>query len=201
MMGRSELVSGIVDAVSRHPLLSGGTWSVLDLGAEDLIPVVGEALAPYPSLRSRRSEILIALEEARANIARHAHDPDGGVCLVRHSAPDRTALDFLFADRGEGLKINGRLPPYGAETIGQEFEFRHTFDGVVTCRVCGVDTVEIRFHRYPDDHRVLDLENLPVGGMGLSIMSKVMDRLVYLTHIGRANLLWMRLCVPGETGT
>lgn len=194
----SELVSDALDAVSRHPLLQGGTWSPLDLGDEDLLPVVRRLLAPYPPLQKRGLHILIALEEVRGNIVFHADDPRGGVCLVRHASSERPTLDVVFADRGGGFRIDDRLPPYGKEMLDREYEFRQTLDGVVSCRVAGADTVEIMFRRYPEGHRLPDVEHLPVGGLGLSIMSKVMDRVVYLSHIGPANLLWMQLRVRQE---
>lgn len=195
MNAHSEFVSDLIGAVSRHPLLAGGTWSGLDLSVEDLVPVVEHLLRPYPSLWNRRKPVLISLEEARGNIARHAY-PTGGICLVRCAAPGRRILEFLIADRGAGFKIDGCLPPYGQDMIGREFEFRRTLDGTVSCVVHESDVLEIIFRRYPEDRNVLTLDDLPIGGMGLSIIAKVMDRVAYLSHVGTANLLWTQLRIP-----
>jgi len=186
----------LLNAIAHHPSLRGGSWSPLDLHGEDLIPVVERLLAPYPALFDRRSQILIALEEARGNIARHAKDPSGGLSFVHHRTPERATLEFLFADAGKGFRIDNTLPPYPAEMIGHVYDFRTTLDGVVTCRVAEADTLEIAFLRKEENWGAMRLEDLPVGGMGLSIISKVMDRVIYLTHVGPANLLWMQLRVP-----
>jgi len=192
----AERVAGLLGAIDRHPLLGGTSWLPLDLEVGDTSPVIGSIVAPYPALWRRRSQIVIALEEARGNVARHAGDPAGGICFVHHETPDRRSLEFLFADAGRGLEIDGELPPYPWHMVGREYEFRQTVDGVVWCRIADSDVVEIGFRAHHPAWPARRFDDIPCGGMGLSIMSKVMDRVAYLTHIGPSNFLWMQIDVP-----
>lgn len=184
--------------VGDHPLLRGGSWRPVLLTDDNIPDEVGLILKPHPSLHHRKGQVIVALAEARGNVVRHTLDPSGGTCFLRQAPTGKPAIELLFGDLGPGLPINGMTPPYPPHMVGKVFEYRRTLDGFLSCTVMSENTVEMSF-READLAASLSIEDLPVGGMGLSIMAKVMDRVTYVTHVGPWNYLWLVLGVPDES--
>ena len=183
----------LLDAAASHPWLSGGQWQWLDLEPRTLTPVIDEILSPCTKAGERRGKVLIALQEAYGNVARHtgAQTADGAG-LVRHSPFESNTLDFLVADRGPGIPIDGQRPPYRQSMVGRSFPFRRTTSGVVFCRVLDPMTLEFSLYRKRIDER-LKADDLPTGGMGMGIMTTVMSRVTYLYDVDSWNFLWLQL--------
>jgi len=194
---RAEAVRRLLKAISRHPRLGGGAWQVVEMRRESLGPLMEGILASYPWLRPRLYQTLVALEEARNNVVLHTGDPMGGIALVREDT-SRKAVDFLFTDDGPGFLIEGMRPPYAAPMVGRQYDYRRTVDGVVSCTITGPDSIEVAFRPSAVASERKAIRRVSSSGLGLSIMAKAMDRVVYLTHVGAGNVLWLRLEAPEE---
>ena len=195
---RREQVPQLLKSIAQHPHLRGATWQPLAVDIEELPSLIGELLTPYRELLARQEQILIALGEARGNACRHGSDDAGGLCVVGRRAQPHPTLDFLIADGGKGFTLRGERPPYPSSMIGHAYVYRRVLGGTVLCRVAEENVLEIDLEP-PDDEDVgFDTDDLPTDGMGLSIIAKVMNRVVYLTAVGPGNVLWLQLRLPAE---
>ena len=198
MLKHDETIQTLLKAISSHPWLGGGQWEPLNLDPTTLTPMIDEILRPCARGASRRAQILIALQEAHGNVARHADDSTGGMGFVRHSPFESNTLDFLVADQGAGIPVDGQYPPYRIGMVGRSYPFRRTTNGVVFCRVLDSYTLEFSLYTKKIDAS-LKAEDLPTGGMGMSIMTRTMSRVTYLLDVESWNFLWLQLHCDEDT--
>jgi len=103
-------------------------------------------------------------------------------------------LDYLtisIFDYGPGFKAEGSYPPYPEHLIGKRYKLRDVLDGDVYFNV--INPLEVSFSFEEKDDVNLDqlgeLDNLEDSGMGISIITKLMDTVTY-TYIGHGKFDW-----------
>lgn len=94
-------------------------------------------------------------------------------------------------DYGPGFKADGCYPPYPKEIIGQRFKLREVIDGTVCFTVVDPFMVSFSFEERKEaalDH-LDELSNLKDHGLGISIVTKLMDTVTY-SYIGQGKYDW-----------
>ncbi len=94
-------------------------------------------------------------------------------------------------DYGPGFKAEGHYPPYPKNLTGKKFKLRDVIDGTVSYTV--VDPFSISFSFEESEEADLDmfdeLSNLKEHGLGMSIVTKLMDSVTY-SYIGEGKFDW-----------
>jgi anti-sigma regulatory factor (Ser/Thr protein kinase) len=100
-------------------------------------------------------------------------------------------LVISIYDNGPGIVVQKQLPPYDTSLIGLKKIHRKVIDGIVYLTV--LDPLSISFYfvknresKLEDPHAHEDLRG---NGLGLSIVTKIMDSLTY-TSIGGGKYDW-----------
>ena len=131
------------------------------------------------------------MNEVFINIVEHS-DTAAQNEIVRFQFEVR--LDYLtisIYDYGPGFKAEGFFPPYPEELNGKKYKLRDVLDGIVYFNV--INPLEVSFSFEEKDDVNLDqlgeLDNLEDSGMGISIITKLMDTVSY-TYIGHGKFDW-----------
>jgi len=122
-------------------------------------------------------ELRSTLNEAFANVIRHVPaDMDEPVIFTFEL--DQFELNIYFLDKGPGIRINDKIPPYPPDFINSAFKLLETIDGEVQASVLDENSLVLYFKKYvlEDIDKNDLLKRVNDGGMGLSIIIKLMDR-------------------------
>ncbi len=93
-------------------------------------------------------------------------------------------------DYGPGFDADGHYPPYPKEVIGKKYHLRKTLDGDVYYRVADPFSINFVFEEKEMDFDGFDnLDSLQDNGLGLSIVTKLMDTVTY-AYIGNGKFDW-----------
>ena len=129
------------------------------------------------------------LNEAFVNVIRHSEsDLENPVEIIFEI--DNPRLYVHFTDRGRGILLQGHYQPYPPEFVGQSFTLLATIDGEVVAFVEDTNTLILSFREIDisgmDESELL--KNAKAGGMGLSLIVKLMDevRFVYKKNEGNS---------------
>ncbi len=94
-------------------------------------------------------------------------------------------------DYGPGFPAKGHYPPYPSDLIGNKYKLRDVIDGTVYFTV--VDPVEVSFSfvetQESDFNQLSGLDMLEDHGLGISIVTKLMDTVTY-SYIGQGKFDW-----------
>jgi anti-sigma regulatory factor (Ser/Thr protein kinase) len=130
------------------------------------------------------------LNEAFVNVIRHT-PPNSDEYVQIIFDIDIPRLIIQFPDQGSGIQIEGYFPPYPPGLVGKTFSLFSTMDGEVYGTVDNEDSILLSFQECDLDK--LDLETLrnraKEGGMGLSLMIKLMDSVRFIYQKGKGNCL------------
>ena len=94
-------------------------------------------------------------------------------------------------DHGPGFEADGYMPPYPKKMVGTKHTLRDVLDGKVSFTITDPFSVNFEFEE-KDDVNLDDidsLDNLEENGMGISIVTKLMDSVTY-TYIGKGKYDW-----------
>lgn len=130
------------------------------------------------------------LNEAFVNVIRHSpkrlYEPVEIIFEI-----DKPKLRIHFRDKGKGIQIQGHFPPYPDEYKNTTHKILETIDGEVVAYVEDSNTLQLSFNEYNVDE--IDpqelLEKAKEGGMGLSLIIKLMDRVRFVFETGKGNCL------------
>jgi len=155
-------------------------------GFIDLLPL-GEAGLDAAEV----SYIKSVLNEAFVNVIRHtpeAKQADG--VLVRFNL-DELSLMIDLTDHGKGICLNELYPPYMDEMVGNSYPLIQTIDGTVMAEVKDKRTACLFFKNTDIDslERADMMAKAREGGMGISIITKTMDRVEYFYSESNENHL------------
>lgn len=134
----------------------------------------------YPTDQDKRDNLCTVMNEVFTNVVKHSDTSklDG---MVRFQIEVGTKeLKVSIFDHGPGIKINDQYPPYSAELIGQKFKFRRVLDGAVYLNVDSSHNLSFSFEGSKNEQEISEnLKNLKGHGMGISIITKIMDSVTY----------------------
>ena len=135
-----------------------------------------------------KSKICAVMNEVFINIVEHSKTADENEVVRFQFEIGLKYFSISIYDYGPGFKADGKLPPYPKKLIGKKFKLRDVIDGEVSYTV--VDPFSISFDfTEKDDVNLDDLENLSDTGLGMSIVTKLMDTVTY-SYIGNGKFDW-----------
>lgn len=129
-------------------------------------------------------DLRIILNEAFVNAVKHGC-PDSYKQTRITFGFDSNSFEVSIKDPGKGILVNEFAPPYPESLIGCTEVIQKTLDGQVMAFVENHDRLKISF----DEIDLADLEKsgyleiTPTGGLGISLMTKIMDE-IYFEYLG-----------------
>jgi anti-sigma regulatory factor (Ser/Thr protein kinase) len=139
---------------------------------------------------SLANQLRSTLNEAFVNVIHHSSE---SLCeLVEITFEfDKQQLLIQFRDKGKGIKIQGHFPPYPDDFKNTTHKILETIDGEVIAYVEDSNTLQLNFNEYKVDE--IDpqklVEKAKEGGMGLSLIVKLMDCVRFVFETGKGNCL------------
>ena len=149
----------------------------------------------YPDDEQIRHKLCAVMNEVFVNIVEHSDTSSiDELVRVQFEIGDSAFMISIF-DFGPGIKINNTLPPYDKKYIGEKYEFRTVVDGIVYATVVNPYSISFTFEAHPDPesmqfNRMDEIEFLQGHGLGVSIMTKIMDSVTY-SFIGEGKYDWL----------
>ncbi len=137
-------------------------------------------------------QVRTAVNEAFINVIENSPESARTEPVCISFSVDPFSLQVELMDTGNGIKINDQLPPYPHEMVGKTFELLRTFDGIVWCKVETNRDISLSFESQIELSRELNREQISVGGLGISIMTKLMNSVEYHYSEDKKNYLIMK---------
>jgi len=134
-----------------------------------------------------KSKISAVMNEVFINIVNHSKTADANECVRFQFEIGLKYFSISIYDYGSGFVADGKLPPYPKEFIGKKYKLRDVIDGQVNYTV--VDPFSISFMFDKNENNQDKLENLSDSGLGMSIITKLMDTVTY-SYIGNGKFDW-----------
>lgn len=130
------------------------------------------------------------LNEAFVNVIRHSPTSVEDYVEIIFEIDD-PKLMIHFTDRGRGIKINGKYPPYPRNLMNTSQSLLKTIDGEVMARVESPFAIKLFFEETDMDHSdpASILQNAKPGGMGISLIVKLMDSVRFVYNEPEGNRL------------
>jgi len=139
---------------------------------------------------SLANQLRLALNEAFVNVIHHSPETLYELVEIIFEI-DKLKLLIHFRDKGKGIQIQGHFPPYPNDFKNTTHKILETIDGEVVAYVEDSNTLRLNFNEYNIDE--IDpqelLERAKEGGMGLSLIIKLMDRVRFVFETGKGNCL------------
>jgi len=156
---------------------------------EDFTYSLGEHI--YPDDEGARNRLSAVMNEVFTNIVKHS-DTSNQDEMVRFQMEIESGLLVIsIYDNGPGIEVENQLPPYDISLIGKRRKLRKVIDGIVYFTVLDPHCLSFYFEegegnesQYPDN-----LKDLRGHGLGMSIVTKIMDSITY-TSIGEGMYDW-----------
>ena len=130
----------------------------------------------------------VVLTEAFINVVRHSSQNAVDPVRVEFSLNPQS-MRVTLSDTGTGLPLAGVMPPYPVHFVGESKKLLGTLDGRVIAFVDDPCTLQLRFEEvdldaFSDEELTL---NATEGGMGISLMTKTMDKVCFQYRKGEGN--------------
>ena len=140
---------------------------------------------------SKQSQLCTAINEIFTNIIIHSQTARKDQIVRFQVDIGRKSIAISVFDNGPGFEIEHQLPPYRKNLIGYKKELKRVIDGRVMLTV--LDTKTIGFTFEEEAYHFLDrnaiLKTLDGHGLGISIITKIMDSLNY-KYLGKGKFDW-----------
>ena len=121
-----------------------------------------------------KQRIGVAIFEACTNALRHGNKFNEDKILLLDINISDAQLIIEITDEGEGFVIDGYLPPYPSDLYNKSFLIKRNCLSKTMSRIIDNSTIEF----YTEELKEPDLECIN-GGLGLTIVIKVMDSVIY----------------------
>jgi anti-sigma regulatory factor (Ser/Thr protein kinase) len=156
---------------------------------EDFTYSLGDHI--YPDDEAARNRLSAVMNEVFTNIVKHSDTSNQDEMVRLQIEIDSGLLVISIYDYGPGIEVEQQLPPYDKTLIGKRKKLRKVIDGVVYLTVLDPNSLSFYFVKgeNADLHDPNNLENLRSEGLGLSIVTKIMDSLTY-TSLGDGRYDW-----------
>ncbi len=148
-----------------------------------------------PLLRIQGADKLIeelrsTLNEAFVNVIRHSPTSVEEFVEIIFEI-DEPKLMIHFTDHGMGVSIKNKYPPYPGELVNTSQTLIRTIDGAVMARVESPFAIKLYFKEIDMDRSDPDsiLKNAKPGGMGISLIVKLMDSVRFIYNEQEGNRL------------
>ncbi len=158
---------------------------------EDITEQISSYLKPSDATPEFQHKLRAVMNEVFINIVTHSNTADVNE-IVRFQF--ELGLEFFTVsiyDYGPGFEAEGYFPPYPKDIVGKKFKLREVLDGNVFFTI--VDPFEVSFSfeekEETDLDQLDDLNMLHDHGLGISIVTKLMDNVTY-TYIGQGKFDW-----------
>jgi anti-sigma regulatory factor (Ser/Thr protein kinase) len=139
---------------------------------------------------SLANQLRSTLNEAFVNVIHHSPETRYELVEIIFEI-DKLKLRIHFRDKGKGIQIQGHFPPYPDDYKDTTHKILETIDGEVVAYVEDSNTLQLRFNEHNVDE--IDpqklIEKAKEGGMGLSLIIKLMDRVRFVFEKGKGNCL------------
>ncbi len=152
-----------------------------------------DVIVPHFNVQNRvdmSNKLRSILNEAFINVIRHSKENlDKNVEILFEIEKPKLIIDF--PNQGRGIQVQGHFPPYPDELKNSSFTFLKTIDGEVVAHIEDNNTINLCFREYDMDEMSAEemLKNVKNGGMGLSLIVKLMDRVRFIYKEGKGNRL------------
>lgn len=145
---------------------------------EDFMRSLGAHI--YPEDESKRDSLSTVMNEVFTNIVKHSDTAKlDGFVRFQLEIGSKDLVVSIF-DHGPGIKINNEYPPYSESIVGKKIRFRQVIDGVVYMSVLTPRDVSFAFEKTTSESGLSEnIKHLKGHGMGISIMTKIMDSVTY----------------------
>jgi len=156
---------------------------------EDFTYSLGEHI--YPNNEEARNRLSAVMNEVFTNIVKHSDTSDQEEMVRFQMEIESGLLIISIYDNGPGIEVENQLPPYDKSLIGKHRKLRKVIDGIVYLTVLDPNSLSFYFVKN-EDTELQDpeiLEDLHGHGLGLSIVTKIMDSITY-TSIGEGKYDW-----------
>jgi anti-sigma regulatory factor (Ser/Thr protein kinase) len=147
-----------------------------------------------PEEQRLRNELTSVMNEVFTNIVQHSNTAKL-LDMVRIQVEIGTKTLFIsIYDNGPGIKINDQLPPYDKKMVGQKIEFRKVLDGFVYAIISNPYSISFKFEpsEEKDFNRINELGEMEEHGLGISIITKIMDSVTY-SYVGDGKYDWQMI--------
>ena len=148
----------------------------------------------YPDNERFRNELTSAMNEVFTNIVQHSDTAKfGDIVRIQVEIGTRTFFISIY-DNGPGIEINNQLPPYNKNLVGQKIEFKKVLDGMVYVIISNPYSISFKFEpsEEKDFNRLDELDILNDHGLGISIITKIMDSVTY-SYVGDGKYDWQMI--------
>lgn len=156
---------------------------------EDFTYSLGEHI--YPGDEAARHRLSAVMNEVFTNIVKHSDTSNQDEMVRLQMEVESGLLLISIYDHGPGIEVENQLPPYDKSLIGTRKKMRKVVDGIVYLTV--LDPYSLSFYFVNEEEANLQdpekLDDLKGHGLGLSIVTKIMDSLTY-TSIGDGKYDW-----------
>ena len=135
----------------------------------------------YPGNKQAASTLRSVMNEVFINIVEHSETPaKNELVRIQFEIGSKSFLISIY-DHGPGIPIEGSYMPYPKNFIGKRYELRKVLDGTVFYTVVDPYTLSFTFEesREVDLDRLGELDRINGNGMGISIVTKIMDSVTY----------------------
>jgi anti-sigma regulatory factor (Ser/Thr protein kinase) len=156
---------------------------------EDFTYSLGEHI--YPNDHGARNRLSAVMNEVFTNIVKHSDTSDQNEMVRLQMEIESGLLIISIYDYGPGIEVEKQLPPYNTSLIGTKKIYRKVIDGIVYLTVLDPNSLSFYFVNVEEDESqdTMILDDLQGHGLGLSIVTKIMDSLTY-TFIGEGKYDW-----------
>jgi anti-sigma regulatory factor (Ser/Thr protein kinase) len=136
-------------------------------------------------------KLVTVMNEVFINIIEHSKTADKNEVVRFQFEIGLKYFSISIYDYGPGFKADGNEPPYPKKCIGKKYKLRDVLDGVVYYTVTDPFTILFSFEENAgeDDDDFANFEKLSENGMGMSIVTKLMDTVSY-SYIGNGKFDW-----------
>ena len=138
-----------------------------------------------------QTELCSAINEIFTNIISHSNTSRIDQIVRFQVDISEKVISISVYDNGPGFAIKEQFPPYDTKLVGYTQELRRVIDGRVLATVTDINTVRFTFEEseYQYTDRFAILKKLDGHGLGISIITKIMDSLTY-KYLGKGKFDW-----------
>ena len=159
-----------------------------------LVEDVSSLLSSYLNLKSTdkfASKLRAVMNEVFINIVKHSNTAAKNEIVRFQFEIGFQHISISIYDYGPGFKADDLYPPYPKEIIGKKYKLREVIDGSVYFTVIEPFGVSFNFEEREEalQDYIEELSGIEDHGMGLSIITKLMDTVTY-TYIGEGKYDW-----------
>lgn len=157
---------------------------------EDFTKIISSYLHPNSS-EEFSIKLCQVMNEVFTNIVKHSKTSEVNEIVRFQFEIGLKYFSISIYDYGPGFKAEDSQPPYSKKVIGKKYKLRDVIDGSVYYTITDPFSVTFSFEEFKDSGltEFADLEKLQEDGLGMSIVTKLMDTVTY-SYVGNGKFDW-----------